>query len=53
MGREKLTEKINAISVSKSTKDAIIRIADDEEIQIQQACRKLLSKAIQDYFNKK
>jgi hypothetical protein len=55
MQKEKLTEKLNAITVSKSVKDAIIKIADKEEIQIQQVCRKLLSRAIKDYLknNKK
>jgi hypothetical protein len=51
--KEKLTEKINAITVSKSLKDSLVKIADIEEIQIQQVCRKLLSKGINDYFEKK
>jgi propanediol dehydratase small subunit len=51
--KEKLTEKLNAITVSKSLKESIIKIATDEEIQIQQACRKLLTNAINDYFSKK
>jgi propanediol dehydratase small subunit len=53
MKKEKLTEKINAITVTKSLKDNIIKIADNEEIQIQQVCRKLLSEAIKNYFEKK
>ena len=46
---EKLTETINAIKVSKTTKDSIVRISEQEEIQIQQVCRKLLSMAIKEY----
>jgi UDP-galactopyranose mutase len=49
---EKLTETINAIKVSKSTKDYIIKIAEAEQIHIQQVCRKLLSNAIKDYISK-
>ena len=49
---EKLTEKINAIKVSKSTKEDIIKIAEEEQIQIQQVCRRLLCKAIKEYFTK-
>ena len=49
---EKLTETINAIKVSKTTKDSIIKIAEFEELQIQQVCRRLLSKAIKDYMSK-
>lgn len=49
---EKLTETINAIKVSKITKDNIIKIAELEEIQIQQVCRKLLNKAIKEYLSK-
>jgi len=50
---EKLTETINALKVSKSTKDNIIKISEMEEIQIQQVCRKLLKIAINLYFEKK
>jgi hypothetical protein len=50
MEKEKLTEKINSIKVSKSVKEAIIKIADEEQIQIQQVCRKILSKAIKKYL---
>jgi len=53
MEHEKLTEKINAIKVSKSVKNDIIKIAEEEQIQIQQVCRKLLVKAIKDYFTKR
>jgi hypothetical protein len=49
---EKLTETINAIKVSKFTKDRIVEIAGREEIQIQQVCRRLLRRAIEDYFEK-
>ncbi len=49
---EKLTEKINAIAVSKSVKDKIIKIAEEEQIQIQQVCRRLLCSAIIEYFSK-
>ena len=50
---EKLTETINSLKVSKSTKDSIIKIADIEDIQIQQVCRRLLKTAINLYFEKK
>jgi hypothetical protein len=53
MEKEKLTEKINAIKISKSVKEAIIKIAEEEQIQIQQVCRKLLSRATIDYFKKR
>lgn len=53
MVKEKLTEKINPFTVSKSLKESIIKIADEEEIQIQQVCRKLLTKAIKDYYIEK
>jgi hypothetical protein len=53
MEKQKLTEKINAIKISKTVKDSIIRIAEEEEIQIQQVCRKLLTKATSDYFKKR
>jgi hypothetical protein len=49
---EKLTEKINAFNVSQVAKDNIIRIAEFEEINIQQACRKLLKLGISKYLNK-
>jgi hypothetical protein len=50
MEKQKLTEKINSLKVSKNTKNAIIKIAEKEQIQIQQACRKLLTVAIKVYF---
>lgn len=55
MQKEKLTEKLNAITVSKSLKESIIKIADQEEIHIQQVCRKLLLRGMKDYLknNKK
>jgi hypothetical protein len=49
---EKLTETINAIKVSKTTKESIIRIAEIEEIHIQQICRKLLSLGIKEYYKR-
>lgn len=49
---EKLTEKINAIVVSKSTKDSIIMIAESEQLHIQQVCRRLLKSAINEYMLK-
>jgi len=52
MRKEKLTEKINAISVTKTTKDSLIQIAENEDIQIQQVCRKLLSNGIKEYFER-
>jgi hypothetical protein len=53
MEKEKLTEKINAIKISKTAKESIIKIAEEEQIHIQQVCRKLLSRAIEDYFKKR
>ena len=50
---EKLTETINAIKVSKSTKDSLIKIAEIEELQIQQVCRRLFTKCIKEYFENK
>ena len=50
---EKLTETINAIKVSKSIKDNLIKIAEIEEIQIQQVCRRLLTRGIKEYFEDK
>jgi len=47
---EKLTEKINAITVTKSTKDKIRKIADIEQIHIQQVCRRLLNSASTEYL---
>jgi len=49
---EKLTEKLNAMKISKTTKDCLVQIADQEEIQIQQVCRRLLSSAIKEYLSK-
>ena len=49
---EKLTEKLNAMKISKTTKDCLVQIADVEEIQIQQVCRRLLSAAVKDYMSK-
>lgn len=49
---EKLTETINSLKVSKTTKEKIIKIAEIEELQIQQVCRRLLTKAIKEYFSK-
>jgi hypothetical protein len=49
---EKLTETINAIKVSKNTKENLVKIAEIEEIQIQQVCRKLLNKGIRKYLSK-
>ena len=49
---EKLTEKLNAMKISKTTKDCLVQIADQEEIQIQQVCRRLLSAAIKEYLTK-
>ena len=46
---EKLTEKINTFKVSKTIKDQIIKISELEEINIQQACRKLLRIGITKY----
>lgn len=53
MTKEKLTEKLNAITVTKSMKDVIIQIAYTEDIHIQQACRKLLNLGLKEYQEKK
>jgi uncharacterized membrane protein len=50
---EKLTETINALKISKSTKDNIIKIAEEEQIHIHQVCRKLLTNAVKEYILKK
>ncbi len=47
---EKLTEKINTFNISKSMKNTIKQIAYDEQIHIQQVCRRLLDKALKEYF---
>jgi hypothetical protein len=47
---EKLTEKINTFLVSKTIKDGIIKIAEEEQLQIQQVCRILLTKAVKKYI---
>ena len=47
---QKLTETINAIKISKQLKDKIIKIAEIEEIHIQQVVRKLLKSAVNNYF---
>jgi hypothetical protein len=49
---EKLTETINAVKISKSLKDAIIKIAEAEEIHIQQVVRRLLKRAVENYNQK-
>ena len=49
---EKLTEKINTFKVSQSVKDDIVKIAEFEEINIQQVCRKLIRLGISKYFSK-
>jgi len=46
---EKLTEKINSFNISKTMKDSLLKIASDEQLHIQQVCRRLLNKAINDY----
>jgi uncharacterized membrane protein len=48
---EKLTEKLNSIVVSKSTKENLIKIAEKEQLYIQQVCRKLLQFAINEYLS--
>ena len=47
---EKLTEKINAFNISKSTKNTIVQIAEKEQIHIQQVCRRLLKAAVECYI---
>ncbi len=49
---EKLTEKINSFNVSKTMKDSLLKIAIDEQLHIQQVCRRLLTKAINEYLEK-
>ncbi len=50
---EKLIESIGSFKVSKTLKDDIIKIAGEEQIHIQQVCRKLLTKAVKRYFEEK
>jgi propanediol dehydratase small subunit len=49
---EKLTETINALKVSKSTKDTILKIAEIEQLHIQQVCRRLLTSASKKYLTR-
>ena len=42
---EKLNDIIKAFRVSQRTKETILRMADFEEIEIQQICRKIINKA--------
>jgi hypothetical protein len=49
--KDKLTETLNAIKISSSLKNRILKIADIEGIQIQQVCRKLLDVASKEYFD--
>lgn len=46
---EKLNDIIKAFRVSQRTKDTIIRMANSEEIEIQQMCRKILNKAARNF----
>ena len=50
---QKLTETLKAVKVSETTKDAIVKIAEIEELQIQQVCRRLLILGIKEYFKNK
>jgi hypothetical protein len=46
---DKLTEHINAFKVSKSTKESIIKIAEDEELLIHNVIRKLIRIGLKNY----
>jgi hypothetical protein len=46
---EKLTEKINSFKICKNVKDGVLKVANDEEINIQQACRKLIKLGLHTY----
>ncbi len=46
---EKLTETINSLRIDVSTKEKIKEIAEIEQLQIQQVCRRLLSYAVKNY----
>lgn len=46
---EKLTEKLNAMAVSSTTKERIVKIAEAEQLQIQQVCRRLIKAGLTAY----
>jgi len=46
---DKLTESINTFKVSRPTKKAIIKIAEDEELMIHQVIRKLIRIGLKNY----
>jgi chaperonin GroEL (HSP60 family) len=46
---DKKTEHINAFKVSKSTKESIIKIAEDEELLIHNVIRKLIRIGLKNY----
>ena len=46
---DKKTEHINAFKVSKSTKESIVKIAEDEELLIHNVIRKLIRIGLKNY----
>jgi len=46
---DKLTESINTFKVSRPTKKAIVKIAEDEELMIHQVIRKLIRIGLKNY----
>lgn len=50
---EKLTEKINSFKIDKPMKDELLEIADNEDMYLQQVCRKMLKMGIEAYKNSK
>lgn len=50
---EKLIAIIKAFRVSQRTKDTIMKMADLEEIEIQQMCRKILNAAAREFEDSK
>jgi beta-lactam-binding protein with PASTA domain len=50
---EKLTEKLNAVKVTESIKNKILKISDIEGMHIQQVVRRLIERGTDMYFNDK
>jgi hypothetical protein len=50
---EKLTEPINAFKVSKSVKESIKKLADEEELLVHHIVRKLIRIGLKNYTNEK
>lgn len=46
---EKLDDKIQSFRIAKSTKKLLIKMAQNDYIELQQICRRILSKAAKEY----